>query len=177
MEVISIERSTYEVIGLPLRSSKNCWRASIASSQRWRRWPVEAMTKGWAIGSTIKMYARYWTLAQEHYKHFVIMGRWPILHIIRRGEKIRRHIPQMIQSEDCKERCCPPAQSHWRRDVGSKSVAPPKQQINACHCVHRCHDGIKYDIQRIFPNLIVHNAMALFVKKQVVLHHEHSCSW
>ena len=24
MEVISIERSTYEVIGLPLRSSKNC---------------------------------------------------------------------------------------------------------------------------------------------------------
>ena len=24
MEVISIERNTYEVIGLPLRSSKNC---------------------------------------------------------------------------------------------------------------------------------------------------------
>ena len=38
MEVVSIERSTYEVIGLPLRSSKNCWRASKASSQRWRRW-------------------------------------------------------------------------------------------------------------------------------------------
>ena len=38
MEVISIERSTYEVIGLPLRSSKNCWRASTVSSQRWRRW-------------------------------------------------------------------------------------------------------------------------------------------
>ena len=40
MEVISIERSTYEVIGLPLRS-KNCWRASTVSSQRWRRWLIE----------------------------------------------------------------------------------------------------------------------------------------
>ena len=38
MEVISIERSTYEVIGLPLRLSKNCWRASTVSPQRWRRW-------------------------------------------------------------------------------------------------------------------------------------------
>ena len=38
MEIISIERSTYEVIGLPLRLSMNCWRVSIASSQRWRRW-------------------------------------------------------------------------------------------------------------------------------------------
>ena len=38
MKIISIERSTYEVIGLPLRLSKNCWRASTASLQRWRRW-------------------------------------------------------------------------------------------------------------------------------------------
>ena len=38
MEVISIVRSTYEVIGLPLRLSKNCWRASTASSRKWRRW-------------------------------------------------------------------------------------------------------------------------------------------
>ena len=79
MEVISIERSTYEVIGLPLRSSKNCWRASIASSQRWRRWPVEAMTKGWAIGLTTKTFVKCWTSVQEHYRLYGIMGRWPIL--------------------------------------------------------------------------------------------------
>ena len=79
MEVISIERSTYEVIGLPLRLSKNCWRASIASSQRWRRWPVEAMTKGWAIGLTTKTCVKCWTSVQEHYRLYGIMGRWPIL--------------------------------------------------------------------------------------------------
>ena len=86
-------------------------------------------------------------------------------------------IPQ--NGQDGEERCRPAAQSHRRRDVGGKSVAPPQQQVNACHCVHRCHDGIKYDIQRIFLNflnLIIHNVMALFVMKQDVLHHEHSCS-
>ena len=74
-----IERSTYEVIGLPLRSSKNCWRASTVSSQRWRRWPVEAMTKDWVIGSTTRTCAKYWTSVQEHYRLYGITGRWPIL--------------------------------------------------------------------------------------------------
>ena len=51
-----------------------------------------------------------------------------------------------------------------------------EQQIATRNQRQQCHCCIKHHIQRIFPNLIVHNAMALFVKKQVVLHHEHSCS-
>ena len=42
MEVISIERSTYE----ELLTSFNSWQ-------------IEAQTKGWVIGLTTKMYAKY----------------------------------------------------------------------------------------------------------------------
>ena len=51
-----------------------------------------------------------------------------------------------------------------------------EQQIATRNQRQHCHRCIKHKEKYIFPNMIVHNAMALFVKKQVVLHHEHSCS-
>ena len=42
-----------------------------------------------------------------------------------------RHIPQVAQSHKGKEDCSPPAQTHWRRNVRGKGIAPSEQQITA----------------------------------------------
>jgi len=63
----------------------------------------------------------------------------------------------MTQSEDRKKRPSPPAQTYWRRNVFGKGITLPEQQVTACHRGHRRHDGIKYNKERIFPNLIVHD--------------------
>ena len=50
----------------------------------------------------------------------------------------------------------PSAQTSWGGDVSSKSVAITEQQITVCYYGHRCYYCIKHQIERIFPDLIVH---------------------
>ena len=68
----------------------------------------------------------------------------------------------MIHDEYSKESCRPPAQAYRRRNVFGKGIALTEQQITTSQQGNNCHCCIKHNIERILPNLVVHNCMSLF---------------
>ena len=70
----------------------------------------------------------------------------------------------MIQCEGRKEGCSPAAQAGWCLNIRSKGITPTKQQITTCIQRQHCHCCIKYNKERIFPDLIVHENLQVIAE-------------